>query len=326
MSPNANEQLTRHFEREAEATRHSLANSLREIDERLTPGQMFDEVLSYAKGGSGTFVRALSNAIRENPMPSLLIGAGCILFFSEKLGISRALPKSRRAEQDYGYSARGAEAWHDYDRVRDSDRESDTGTGIGEAAREKVATAAASVKQGIASVGDAIGGTAERARETAQDIRDDVSETVEQVKERAESVRQRITEKAMHSGEQAMTAGRQVKEKAADLMHEQPLLIAGLGLAFGAAIAALLPSTRIENQLMGETSDALKKKIGDTATQQFRAAKDTASELVENAKQAVEREGISASDVVRRFSDQDSSASSSEQDFGPSPDQPLPRV
>ena len=36
MSPQANEQLSRHYEREAEATRHSLANNLNELQARLT--------------------------------------------------------------------------------------------------------------------------------------------------------------------------------------------------------------------------------------------------------------------------------------------------
>src|SRR6478609_7576337 len=77
----------RHYEREAEATRYRLANSLDELSDRLTPGQVFDEMLTYAKGGGGTFLNALSHAARDNPIPSLLIGAGLLMFLSEKTGI-----------------------------------------------------------------------------------------------------------------------------------------------------------------------------------------------------------------------------------------------
>ena len=108
MSPQSNEQLTRHYEREAEATRNSLASSLNDINERLTPGQLFDEVLTYAKGGGGTFARAFSNAVRENPLPSLLIGTGFMMFLSERTGITR--------RADAGYArARGFAScrhWH----------------------------------------------------------------------------------------------------------------------------------------------------------------------------------------------------------------------
>jgi hypothetical protein len=80
---------SRHYEREAEATRHRLADNLDELSDRLTPGQVLDEMLTYTKGSSGTFLRALSNASRDNPIPSLLIGAGCMMFLSEKTGLNR---------------------------------------------------------------------------------------------------------------------------------------------------------------------------------------------------------------------------------------------
>ena len=93
----ANEQLARHYEREAESTRHSLANTLHELNARLTPGHMFDEVMSYARGGGGSFTRAFSNAVRENPFPALLICTGCMLFLSERMGLSsRAFSRSTR--------------------------------------------------------------------------------------------------------------------------------------------------------------------------------------------------------------------------------------
>src|SRR5215208_1315708 len=91
MTVDTNEASPREYEREAQATRHRLADTLDELHDRLTPGDMLNEVLTYAKGGSGTFLRALTNAARENPIPSLLIGAGCMMFLSEKTGLSRML-------------------------------------------------------------------------------------------------------------------------------------------------------------------------------------------------------------------------------------------
>ncbi len=75
------------YEREAEHTRRRLAQNLDELSDRLTPGQVFDEMLTYSRAGSGTVFRAFSNAMRENPLPSLLIGAGCMMFLSEKIGL-----------------------------------------------------------------------------------------------------------------------------------------------------------------------------------------------------------------------------------------------
>src|SRR5437763_3562667 len=48
------------YAREAEATRHRLAGSLNELSARMTPGQVYDEMMTYTKGGGGTCVRALT--------------------------------------------------------------------------------------------------------------------------------------------------------------------------------------------------------------------------------------------------------------------------
>jgi len=87
MTTDQSERSSRDYEREAEASRHRLASNLRELSDRLTPGQVFDEVLTYARGGGGTFLKALSGAAKENPVPSLLISAGLLMFLSEKTGL-----------------------------------------------------------------------------------------------------------------------------------------------------------------------------------------------------------------------------------------------
>src|SRR5262245_38070578 len=93
-----NTRSSKDYELEAEASRQRLAESLDELVDRLTPGQVVDEILTYAKAGNGTFFRALSNGARENPIPALLIGAGSMMFLSEKSGVSRYV--ARRISED----------------------------------------------------------------------------------------------------------------------------------------------------------------------------------------------------------------------------------
>jgi ElaB/YqjD/DUF883 family membrane-anchored ribosome-binding protein len=291
----ANERLARHYEQEAEATRHSLASTLKELNARLTPGRMFDEVLSYTQSGSGTFARAFSSAVRENPFPALLIGTGCMLFLSERMGLtSRSSPDRARGELRY-------DEFSDRDTMSaDEHRE-----GLGATVKHKVADVAEGVKQGLSSVGEKLADTSQRVRDKASELGEGVGEAVDHVADRAQTVRGRLSETAAHTGEQARSAGRQIAEKTSTYMHEQPLIMTGLGLAIGAAIAALLPSTRVENQLMGRTADNLKRKIGDAATQQFETVKDSAGELVQKVKDVAEREGLTpgnaASEVMRKL-------------------------
>lgn len=88
----SHEHSSRHYEREAEATRQRLAERLDDLNEHLTFGRVMDEVLGYAKGGGGSFLRAFTNAARENPIPSLLVSTGAMLFLSERLGLTGAGP------------------------------------------------------------------------------------------------------------------------------------------------------------------------------------------------------------------------------------------
>ena len=85
----------REYERQAEETRHRLADTLDELHDRLTPGDLLNELLSYGKVGGGTALRAFGNAAKTNPIPALLIGAGCTMFLAEKTGLMQHLAASR---------------------------------------------------------------------------------------------------------------------------------------------------------------------------------------------------------------------------------------
>src|SRR6185295_19748487 len=83
------ERSARDYSREADATRQRISRTVDELTDRLTVGQVLDEVLGYAKGGGGTMASAFTRAARENPIPSLLVSAGCMMFLSERLGLPR---------------------------------------------------------------------------------------------------------------------------------------------------------------------------------------------------------------------------------------------
>ena len=68
---------TERLEQESEQTRRELAKTLEELRARLTPGQVVDQLVDYARDGAiGEFVRNLGHEVRRNPLPVTLIGAG----------------------------------------------------------------------------------------------------------------------------------------------------------------------------------------------------------------------------------------------------------
>jgi len=343
-----NARSSQHYAREAEATRDRLAANLAELTDRLTPGQMLDEVLTYAKAGSGTFARGLTNAAKDNPIPSLLIGAGCMMFLSEKmggrlpdLGFGRrnSSPSYRQMAEDMSQGYRpGSSSMAGMERSNGSsigdgvsgmarqasDMAQSAGARVGEMAdgvKRTAADAVGSLKDGIGSAADSvtgtISGTGEQLRRTAHDMRDQVGDTADrltgQVRDAAQAVGDRVQGYASAVGDQVSATqqyvtdtGRRATDRAMSVANEQPLLVAALGLAVGAAIAAILPSTRTEDELMGSTSDAVKKAAGVVAAEQFDVAKAAAGRVVGEAMSAAEKEGLTVSaavDTARKVGD-----------------------
>jgi len=65
------------LEHEIDADRQRISDKISAIQERLTPGQLVDEVMTYAKSSGGSeYVANLGRSVKENPMPMALVGVG----------------------------------------------------------------------------------------------------------------------------------------------------------------------------------------------------------------------------------------------------------
>ena len=110
-------------------------------------------------------------------------------------------------------------------------------------------------------------GMMERASEGMSSAKDRLSQTTQSAKERVGQIGQAARERV---GQLGQTARGQM-----ELVREQPLALGAIGFAIGALMAAGLPRTRQEDELMGEASDRLAEK-----------AKQVGSEQLEKVKQA----------------------------------------
>jgi len=90
----------------------------------------------------------------------------------------------------------------------------------------------------------------------------------------AENARQRAIETYEQARDNAADAGR----KARDSLSEAPLLALAGGIAAGAIIAALLPRTEKEQELVGPTA----KRVKQTARAAAEAARDTGSKRLDD--------------------------------------------
>src|ERR1700748_777438 len=68
---------TEQLERESDQVRLDLAESLNELRARISTGQVVDQLVEYAREGSGVeFLRNLKRQAIDNPIPVALIGTG----------------------------------------------------------------------------------------------------------------------------------------------------------------------------------------------------------------------------------------------------------
>jgi len=79
------------IEREIEATRASLVSTVSEIERRLTPGRILDDMLDGALNGRDR--HDFVELVRRHPIPVALVGAGLVwLLLSGKRKARRAAP------------------------------------------------------------------------------------------------------------------------------------------------------------------------------------------------------------------------------------------
>ena len=64
-------------QREARQSRAEVEQNLDAIQERLAPGQLFEQAVDYIRTSSGNdFLRNLGARVRDNPLPIVLVGTG----------------------------------------------------------------------------------------------------------------------------------------------------------------------------------------------------------------------------------------------------------
>jgi hypothetical protein len=272
---------TERLERETEETRAQLEQTLGELRARMSPGQLFDQATDYFRNSGGrTYLHNLREEVVHNPVPITLIGAG-IAWLALSGAMGRRHGGSKDMARDWGRTAGIAD-----DLAHD---------GRGPSAMQRAKETAQSWAH---EAGEAIAETEEHWRERAEDVGERVStaydETVGRARETADETRERLREGADSMRERAgdlyeRTADgfRRVTRKASDYGHaardavrpdgallnfcrEQPMLVAGLGVAFGAAMAAMIPASRVERQTMGETSRRVQDRIKETASDTLR--------------------------------------------------------
>ncbi|HLM11839.1 MAG TPA: hypothetical protein VK362_05595, partial [Reyranella sp.] len=75
-----------HLQREADAARVGLADTLGQLRHGMAPSALSGEALALAKDTGLSLVKSLAEQARANPVPALLIGAGLAMLLTRTTG------------------------------------------------------------------------------------------------------------------------------------------------------------------------------------------------------------------------------------------------
>jgi len=143
---------------------------------------------------------------------------------------------------------------------------------------------------GSGGIGDTAGDLGRRVGATASAIGEGVTSAYENLADGAS----RGSAAVGHIGDRAASAAQGFGQ----LWRDQPLIVAGLGIAVGAALGAWLPATEFENRTLGSSKDKLKDEAEDFALRQLDKADKVAEHVVNEVRDAAEREGLTGEAIV----------------------------
>lgn len=334
MAYDSDNKSSAELQREIEMQRTRVESTIDQIQEKLSPGQLVDELLAYTKGGGSEFVASLQRNVTANPLPVALLGVSLAWLMAkpaaaataEKGDVSTIRSDSHLDDsinQRRGYQSGADDEFDEYENYpvtvisgtslqrlgNSADERGDTYSEFVDEAGNKFR--ARSDKGGnraghfIDEAGNRFKGFTNGAGDQIEHFRDEAGNLLEEASGWASHTWQKAREK-MHDARDAVrsqaSAGRDKAGQAGDAMQgqmehlnqtilnqfrDQPLVGGALAFALGAALGSTLPHTPQEDALMGEASDAVKGKVGETASELYDQGKDKAADLYSTATEKV---------------------------------------
>ncbi len=303
-----------------ESIKAEVSDYVRSRGERLvedvTAAARRNPMQAVAVGASIAY--PLLRLARAIPMPVLLIGAG--LFFTGSKTGQGAMQKASDMASDLTDEAR--QRGHDLsDQVGSSVASArDAATDAVDRIGEMMSAGADRLRSSVDSAGAALnaqtdtvrGGTAslaDAASAKGRDLKGNVVDLADAAGERAKgfvsdgssavqsalaSTRDTAVEMARDLRDRAAAASDRAGKTMFQTIEQNPLLVAGVGLLIGGLIASALPRSEIEDNLVGEASEAAKNRARDAASRGFDAAKGAAGEILENVARQAGAEGLTS--------------------------------
>lgn len=272
------------LERQLERDRAEIGATIDAIQQRLSPGQMLDHVLGYARSGGKEAAVTLTRSARQNPWPLILTGIG-LAWLMQSTAAARNGGAERPGygeheldEEDAALAGALERARHATDRLRRQAGETE------EAFQARVTEAKAHALELRANAGE----SAAAFRQRVEGYMDRAQARTAAMRERTRSAVSRGAGAVGNAAHGVQAGAQGAQERARTLYDSEPLLAGVIGVVAGTLIGALLPSTEAENRVMGSQGEQVRKKASETASEVAGRATAAAAEGTRAAAHAVE--------------------------------------
>ena len=307
--------------RESERTRAQLTDTVEhlrdkvgetasEIRTMVSPAHIKQEIRTYVREEREHLTETVQRKIRENPLQAAAIGAA-IAYPAWGLLRSIPMPLMLIGAGLFLTSSKGKQTVEAAkEKAADAYRQgSDLAAEMLASAQDQVAAPSGAVKDALAFTKDALASTAAKVTDTARSAADAVSAQSSGIMQQVQSTMQATAGQVAGTAESAMsqarTKGDEIQAKVrdqgrtavntvTDFIDQNPILVAGIGAAVGAAIAASFPSSEAENRMFARPREALKSKANELAASGVQKTKVVAASVVGEVAEAAAREGLDA--------------------------------
>lgn len=126
-----------------------------------------------------------------------------------------------------------------------------------------------------------------------------VSDAADRVSGAAHAGSARVREAGRRAAHRAQEGTRRVQDGWDRLVDEQPLLLGVFGVAAGAALAAALPPSRTEDELIGAKSDELKARAARSLREQAEDTRERAERALREGREGQDRPADERTDQPR---------------------------
>jgi ElaB/YqjD/DUF883 family membrane-anchored ribosome-binding protein len=269
------------IEQDLARTRERMDSRLNDLQERLSPGQVVDDLMAYFRGSEGgDFARNLMASVRANPLPAALTGIGLTWLMASNAqpavsaGNASGSAKAQSIPPASGYDdlhLRATSAGQEV--MRTFDESADDHQGRVHDAQAKVLGLARDAQETAASFGqriqDSLASAKQAATQKLHDAQAGVSGVTDQVSDSAKQAADQVA--------QSLQSAQRLAGSFIATLSENPVALGAIGLAVGALLGALVPQSEQEKDALADVAGQAR----DAATGLAQKAADAGGEVIQ---------------------------------------------